>query len=294
MTRLRQMMLEELQRRNYSPGTIRCYLRAVADFARYFHRSPDQLHPQHIREYQAYLFRERKLDASSVTQKLAALRFFFIKTLKKPWSVAETPYPKQVRRLPTILSQEEVARLINSARNPFDQVLRMTLYATGARCAEVARLQVGDIDSSRMVVPIRAGKGREDRDVMLRPVLRAALREHWSRIKPKVWLFPAGRPPTATQPLNTPTVGRACHHAVQRAGLNKPVHVHTLRHCFATHLHEAGADLRTLQVLLGHRDWEETTLYIHLSRRHLSATASPRDALPLGATGKKDEPPGDE
>jgi integrase len=118
----------------------------------------------------------------------------------------------------------------NSARNPFDQVLLMTLYATGARCAEVARLQVGDIDSSRMIVHIRAGKGREDRDVMLSPVLLAALREHWSRIKPKVWLFPAGRRHTATQPLNTKTVWRACHHAVQRAGLNKPVHVHTLRH----------------------------------------------------------------
>ena len=294
MTRLRKMMLEELQRRNYSPGTIRCYLRAVADFARYFHRSPDQLRPQHIREYQAYLFRERKLDASSVTQKLAALRFFFVKTLKKPWSVAETPYPKQVRRLPTILSQEEVARLINSARNPFDRVLLMTLYATGVRCAKVARLQVGDIDSSRMVVHVRAGKGREDRDVMLSPVLLAALREHWSRIKPKVWLFPAGRRHTAAQPLNTKTVWRACHHAVQRAGLNKPVHVHTLRHCFATHLHEAGADLRTIQVLLGHRDLEETTLYIHLSRRHLSATASPLDALALGVAGKKDQPPGDE
>jgi site-specific recombinase XerD len=218
MTRQRKMMLEELPRRNYSPGTIRCYLSAVADFARYFHRPPDQLRPQHIREYQAYLFRERKLDATSVTQKLAALRFFFIKTLRKPWSVAETPYPKQVRRLPLVLSQEEVARLINSARNPFDQVLLMTLYATGARCAEVARLQVGDIDSSRMIVPIRGGKGREDRDVMLSPVLLEALREHGSRIKPKVWLFPAGHRHSATQPLNTKTVWRACPLAVQRAG----------------------------------------------------------------------------
>jgi len=293
MTRLRQMMLEELQRRNYSPATIRCYLRAVADFARYFHRSPDQLRPQHIREYQAYLFRERKLDPSSVTQQLAALRFFFIKTLRKPWSVAETPYPKPVRRLPTILSQEEVARLINSARNPFDQVLLMTLYATGARCAEVAQLQVGDIDSSRMVVHIRGGKGREDRDVMLSPVLLAALREHWSRLKPKVWLFPGNRWHSASQPIRTKVLWQACHYAAQRAGLKKSVHPHTLRHCFATHLHEAGTDLRTIQVLLGHHDLEETTLYIHLSRRHLSATASPLDALALGATGKKDEPPGD-
>jgi site-specific recombinase XerD len=294
MAGLGQMMLEELQRRNYSPGSIRCYLRAVADFAPYFHRSPDPLRPQHIREYQAYLFRERKLDASSVTQKLAALRFFFIKTLKKPWSVAETPYPKQVRRLPLVLSQEEVIRRINSARNPLDRVLLMTLYATGARGAEVARRQVGDIDSSRMIVPLRGGKGREDRDVMLSPVLLEALREHWSRIKPKGWLFPAGRRHTAPQPLNTKTVWRACHLAVQRAGRNKAVHVHTLRHCFAPHLHEAGADLRTIQVLLGHRDLQETTLYIHLSRRHLSATASPLDALARGATGKKDKPPGEE
>ncbi len=227
MTRQRQMMLEELQRRNYSPGTIRCYLSAVADFARYFHRPPDQLRPPHICEYQAYLFRERKLDASSVTQNLAALRFFFIKTLRKPWSMAETPYPKQVRRLPTVLSQEEVARQINSARNPFDQVLLMTLYATGARCAEVARLQVGDIDSQRMVVHIRGSKGREDRDVMLSPVLLEALRQHWSQLKPKE-AFPcrpsAYRHPTpqhrdrlARLPLYGSACGpqqiRACAHA---------------------------------------------------------------------------------
>jgi site-specific recombinase XerD len=293
MTRLRQMMLEELERRNYSQATTRCYLRAVADFARYFRRSPDQLRPEHVREYQAYLFRERKLDATSVTQRLAALRFFFIKTLRKPWSVADTPYPKQVRRLPSILSQEEVARLINSSRNPFDQVLLMTLYATGARCAEVARLQVGDIDSSRMVVHIRGGKGRQDRDVMLSPILLTALREPWSRIKSKVWLFPAGRRHLAPQPLNTKTVWRACHYAAQRAGLNKPVHVHTLRHCFATHLLEAGADLRTIQLLLGHHDLKETTVYLHLSTRHLRATPSPLDGLLLLSVGKKDEPPGD-
>ena len=230
MTRLRKMMLEELQRRNYSPSTIRCYLRAVADFARYFHRSPDQLRPQHIRQYQAYLFRERKLDPSTVTQKLAALRFLFTNTLRKPWSVAETPYPKPVRRLPLVLSQEEVALLIDSARNPFDQVLLMTLYATGARCAEVARLQVGDIDSQRMVVHIRGGKGREDRDVMLSPVLLAALREHWSRLKPKVWLFPGNRWHFALHPIGTKALRQACHYAAQRAGLKKGVHPHRLRH----------------------------------------------------------------
>jgi integrase/recombinase XerD len=294
MTRLRKMMLEELECRNYSEGTTRCYLRAVADFARYFHRPPDQLRPEHIRQYQAYLFRVRKLDASSVTQQLAALRFFFIKTLKKPWSVSETPYPKQVRRLPTVLSQEEVAQLINSAPTPFYRILVMTLYATGARCAEAARLQVHDIDSQRMIVHIRGGKGRKDRDVMLSPVLLQALREHWHRLKPKVWLFPGGRWHTAAQPICTKTLWHACHYAAQRAGLHHPVHPHTLRHCFATHLHEAGADLRTIQLLLGHRDLEETTLYLHLSSRRLSATASPLDALALPAPDKKNQPPGDE
>ena len=293
MTRLRQMMLEELQRRNYSQGTIRCYLRAVADFARYFHRSPDQLRPEHVREYQAYLFRERKLDASSVTQRLAALRFFFLKTLKKRWTVDDTPYPRKVRRLPTILSQEEVAQLINAARSPFDRILLMTLYATGGRCAEVARLQVGDIDRQRMVIHIRGGKGRVDRDVMLSPALLAALREHWSRLKPKVWLFPGNRWHSASQPIGCKAVLYACYRAARSAGLKKSVHPHTLRHCFATHLLEAGADLRTIQILLGHHNLKETTQYLHLSTRHLQATASPLDALALAAPGKKDDPPGD-
>jgi integrase/recombinase XerD len=145
MTRLRRMMLEELERRNYSPRTIECYIPAVEDFARYFHRPPDQLGPEHIREYQAYLFRQRKLDPNTVNQRLAALRFFFIKTLKKPWSVADTPYPKRVQRLPTVLSQEEVAQLINAAPTPFYRILLMTLYATGARRAELACLKVSDI-----------------------------------------------------------------------------------------------------------------------------------------------------
>jgi site-specific recombinase XerD len=169
----------------------------------------------------------------------------------------------------------------------------MTLYATGARCAEVARLQVGDIDSQRRVIHIRGGKGRVDRDVMLSPALLAALREHWSRLKPKVWLFPGNRWHTAPQPIRTKTLWHACYFAAQRAGLKKSVHPHTLRHCFATHLLEAGADLRTIQILLGHHDLKETTQYLHLSTRHLNATASPLDALALSATGKKNEPPGD-
>ena len=288
-----KMMLEELGRRNYSATTTECYIRAVDDFAHYFHCPPDRLGPQHIREHQAYLFRQRKLAPSSVTQRLAALRFFFTKTLKRSWSVAETPYPKKVQRLPTVLSQEEVAQLINAAPTPFYRILLMTLYATGARRDELARLKVSDIDSQRMVIHIQGGKGRKDRDVMLSPVLLEALREYWRGLKPKTWLFPGNRSHTAPHPITSKVIWHACHQAALRAGLHKRVHPHTLRHCFATHLLEKGADLHTIQVLLGHRDLEETTIYLHLSSRHLSATASPLDALALTGTGKKDEPSGD-
>jgi integrase/recombinase XerD len=283
VTHLRNLMLEELERRNYSPSTTLAYLRAVEDFARYFKRSPDQLGPDHIRQYQAYLFRERKLAPNSVTQRLGGLRFFYIKTLKQSWSAELTPYPKKVLRLPSILSQEEVTSLIESAPTPFQRTLLMALYATGLRRAELARLKITDIDSSRNVIHVQGGKGRKDRDVMLSPNLLEALREHWHslRRKPAIWLFPGNRWHTADHPISTKVIWFACKEAARLAGIRKEVHPHTLRHCFATHLLEAGADLRTIQILLGHRDLEETTIYLHLSQQHLNATASPLDALPL-------------
>src|SRR5438477_1607128 len=173
------MMLEELQRRNYAENTIRHYLRAVEDFARRFRFSPDRLGPRHIREYQAELFQKRKLSANSVRQHLAALRFFYIKTLRRAWSLSDTPYPKKTRSLPTILSREEVAQLLHASRTPCERILLMTLYATGVRRSELTHLKINDIDSQRMVVHIRGGKGRKDRDVMLSPKLLTALRTHW-------------------------------------------------------------------------------------------------------------------
>ena len=167
MTRLRKMMLEELQRRNYSQHTTRSYVRTVEDFARYFNRPPDRLGPQHIREYQAMLFHKRKLSPGSVAVHLAALRFFYRKTLRRAWSVEDTPYPKKDHRLPQILSKQEVERLINAASTAFHRTLLMTLYATGARNAEVTRLKFRDFDKQRMVVHILGAKGRKDRDVML-------------------------------------------------------------------------------------------------------------------------------
>jgi site-specific recombinase XerD len=285
------MMLEELQRLNYAETTIRNYIRTVEDFARRFNCSPDRLGPRHIREYQAELFQKRKLSSNSVVRHLAALRFFYIKTLRRTWSIAETPYPKWIFRLPTILSQEEVAQLIDAARTPYHRVLLMTLYATGARRAELTHLKLTDIDRQRMVIRIRGGKGRKDRDVMLSPKLLEELRAHWRRLhrKPRTWLFPGNRHHSGDRPIDTKTVWNACKEAAKRAGIQKDVHPHTLRHSFATHLLEAGADLRTIQILLGHRDLEETTIYLHLSQRHLNATASPLDSLKLKDRSPQDQ-----
>ena len=274
-------MLEELQRRSYAENTIRHYLRAVEDFARRFRCSPDRLGPRHIREYQAELFQKRKLSANSVGQHLAALRFFYIKTLRRAWSLADTPYPKKTRHLPTILSREEVAQLLQAARTPCERILLMTLYATGARNSELTHLKISDIDSPRMVVHIRGGKGRKDRDVMLSPKLLSALRGHWRfyHRKSSIWLFPSNY--RKDRPIDMKTVWYACQKAAQRAGIQKSVHPHTLRHCFATHLYEAGTDLRALQVLLGHEDLKDTLIYVHLAIQRLNATASPLDSLAI-------------
>lgn len=285
MTHLRKMMLEELERRNYTQSTTRAYLRTMEDFARYFKRPPDQLGPEQIREYVAHLFRDRKLTDNTVNQRVGALRFFYIKTLKRSWNVEETPYPKKRLHLPIILSADEVSQLIESALTPFHRAILVTLYATGVRRAELANLKIADIDSQRMVIHVRGGKGRKDRDLMLSPNLLEELRQHYRRLsrKPSGWLFPGGRWHTADHPIDSKVVWYACREAAKRAGIRKQLHPHTLRHCFATHLLEAGADLRTIQLLLGHSDLKETTIYLHLSQRHLSATASPLDALPIFA-----------
>ena len=222
---------------------------------------------------------------------VGALRFFFLKTLKRPWSGDEMPYPKKKIHLPVIWSPEEVACLIDAAPIPFYRTILMTLYGTGVRRAECAALKLTDIDAARMVLHVQDGKGGKDRDIVLSPHLLDELRAHYRRLarKPSVWLFPGGRWHTADYPISDKVVWHACREAAQRAGVNKPLHPHTLRHCFATHLLEAGADLRTIQLLLGHADLRETMIYLHLSRRHVGATVSPLDSLSIYASNP--EPP---
>jgi len=280
VTHLRQLMLDELQRRNYSPSTVRCYIHAVEDFSKYFHRSPERLGPSHIREYQVHLFRDRRLSAGTIQSRCAALRFLFVKTLRRPYLLDEIPFPKRPRKLPTVLSPEEVARLIDSARNLMHRTMLMMLYATGLRRAELCHLKVADIDSERMVIHVHQGKGSRDRDVLLTAKLLETLREYWRWMKPKTYLFPGMvNNWRADVPITEKIVWDAVAHAAKHAGIKKHVSPHTLRHSFATHMLEAGADLRTIQVLLGHSKLEHTTVYLHLSRRHLQAIPSPLEAI---------------
>jgi site-specific recombinase XerD len=282
MTDLRKRMLEELQRRNYSSTTIRYYLRVVEGFSRHFGKPPDRLSQRHLREYQVYLLTERKLHASTVCLHTAALRFFFVKTLRRSYLQPDLPYPKRPKRLPTVLSQDEVARLIDSASNLLDHAMLMTLYATGIRRAELIRLKVEDIDSERMIVHIRQGKRHRDRDVPLSPKLLNTLREYWRWMKPKTYLFPGMiRNWRADKPLTSKCVWTAVQLARKRAGIKKPVSPHTLRHSWATHLLENGTDLHTIQILMGHSDMRATSVYLHLSRRHLQAVANPAETMPM-------------
>jgi len=291
VTHLRKMMLEELQRRNYAKSTVEAYTSALRDFAKYFHKPPDQLGPEHIRQFQLHLLRDRKLAASTVKQRMAAVQFFFVRTLKRAYLREDFPYPKVPRRLPEILSQEEVARLIDSASNLSHRAILMTLYSTGMRRSELVRLKVGDVDSRRMVIHVRQGKGSKDRDVPLSQKLLETLREYWRWIKPKTYLFP-GQPGKrgSDVPLTAKAVWHACHGAVRRAGIQKRISPHSLRHSYATHLLESGADLHTIQLLLGHADMRHMTVYLHLSERHLHAVANPLDGLPVSDPGSAKRP----
>ncbi len=239
------MVLEELQRRNYSQKTAKIYIRTIWEFAKYFNRSPDELGPEQIRQFQAHLFSKQKLAAQTVAH----------------------------------------TRLIDAAPNLLYRTILMTLYSTGMRRAELVQLKAADIDKELMLVHIREGKGKRDRNVPLSPKLLDALREYWRWMKPVTYVFPGvvdGHRVDA--PASDKVVWHACKVAAKRAGIAKCVHPHTLRHSYATHLLEAGADLPSIQALLGHADIRDTTIYLHLSRKHLKAVANPLDEIPVSSS----------
>jgi len=283
VTRLRQRTLEELQRRNYSPETTRSYIHAVKQFAEYFGKSPEKLGPEEIRRYQLYLLNKKKCSAGTVKVHMSALRFLYKKVLKRhDLSFDDLVYPKKPKKLPVVLSAEEVARLIEATSHLMHRTVLMLLYGTGIRRTEASRLQVSDIDSQRMILHIRLGKGSRDREVPLSPKLLEVLRAYWRSRRPKGFLFPSSTGHRGTeQPICSKTIWNICKEAAVRAGISKRIGPHTLRHSFATHHLEAGTDLRTIQLLLGHADLKDTTVYLHLSHRHLHAASSPLERLAL-------------
>jgi site-specific recombinase XerD len=276
MTLLRQRMIDDLRVRNYARGTIDQYVSSVAIFARYFRKSPDELGPEHIREYQVFLVNTRKVSWPVFNQAVSALRFFYKTTLGKPWMIEHIPFPKQEKRLPVVLSPEEVASFLRVVTNLKYRTVLRTMYGSGVRISEALALRLEDIDSSRMLIRVRQGKGRRDRYTILSPTLLEELREYWKDQRPRPWLFPGASP---EQPVSKNSVIVAVRSARQKSGLKKRITTHTMRHCFATHLLESGVDLRTIQMLLGHRSLNTTALYLHVAAGALRADGKPIDLL---------------
>ena len=260
---LRTRLIEDLRIRNYASSTIKIYVRCVALFAKYFSRSPEELGADEVREYQLYLREKKKASWTFFNQTVSALRFLYGKTLQRDWMVEQIPYPRQETRLPEVLSFEEVSKLFSCVRTAVSRMILQTMYGAGLRLMEAVSLKKSDIDSERMVIRVRQGKGRRDRYVTLSATLLDTLRDYYKATRPKgEWLF-ANR--KGTRAIDHSTVQRACSLAARKAGLHKRVTTHTMRHSFATSLLEEGVDLRTIQILLGHRSLNTTAIYLHVA-----------------------------
>jgi site-specific recombinase XerD len=269
-------MIDDMRVRNLSGNTQRLYVDRVAKFARYFGKSPELLGPEDVRTYQVYLIHQKRASSSMLQQTVCALRFLYRNTLGKEWALPYIPTPRREKKLPVVLSQEEVSRFLDNLPNLKHRALIMTAYATGMRVSEVVSLRAADIDSDRMVIRVDQGKGRKDRYVMLSPNLLELLRAYWKVTRPADWLFPGQRRGTH---LTTKRALQVCIKAGAAAGLTKRATVRALRHSFATHLLESGANIRVIQVLLGHRSLRTTARYTQVSRETICSTSSPLDQL---------------
>jgi len=276
MTALRQRMLEDLRIRNYAPTTVACYIRSVAEFAQHFNKPPDQLGPEEIRAWQLFLLNEKRVKLSTYIQAVCALRFFYQNTLHRRIELDRIPLPRYEKKLPVILSKAEVKALLEAPKNLKHRAMLATMYGAGLRVSEVASLKMSDLDRERRVIWVRGGKGHKDRQVMLAEPLRDLLAAYWRWKRPTNWLFP-GRNPDF--PIATKSVFRACQKAAQKAGIRKPIHPHSLRHAFATHLLDEGVNLLVIQTLLGHAHLKTTARYLHLSDSVVRSTRSPLETL---------------
>jgi integrase/recombinase XerD len=281
MSTLRQRMTEDMQLRNLALNTQSSYLQQVSCFARHFGKSPAELGEEDIRAYQIYLTAEKKLSPGSIHTAIAALRFLYKVTLRRDWTVEDVlPLPKKPQTLPIVLSPGEVQQFLACVKSVKHRAILTTCYAAGLRISEAVHLKPAAIDSQRMVIRVEQGKGQKDRYVMLSPALLEILRGYYRLARPREWLFPGDRP---AEPITRDAVGDACQKALRLSGLSKPVTPHGLRHAFAVHLLEAGADVRTIQLLLGHRSLATTAQYLRLATNKVCATASPLELLPRPA-----------
>jgi len=277
MTPLRQRMIEELQLRGYAERTVRAYVHTVAQLAQFYHRSPDQLAEREIRQYLLHLGNVRKVARSTHTLALCGLKFFYQHVLGRDWHVLDIARPKPEKKLPVVLSRDEVWRALDSLRNPAYRACLTTIYACGLRLLEGALLQVPAIDSGRMLLHIR-GKGSNDRLVPLADGTLTLLREHWRTHRNPLWVFPSPRA-DLSGPLSHRALQSAFVRAVRAAGMHKRAHVHTLRHSYATHLLESGVALQLIQEYLGHSSVRTTTIYTHLTRELRDTVNDPVNAL---------------
>ena len=275
MTTLRQRMIEDLRLQNYSPKTERIYLYQIARLARYFRRSPDQLTQPQLDQYQRQLI-AKPVSWSDFNQAVCAMRFFYRKTLGYDWNIKHLPFPKQPEKLPVVLTLQEVRLLLAAIHNQKYRMLFSTMYACGLRISEAIALRISDIDSQRMFIRVQGGKGRKDRYVPLGEKLLVQLRDYWKKYRPPCYLFP-GREPNS--PVSVRTLRDAFRAAASSAGIEKPIKPHTLRHSFSTHLLEAGVDLRSIQLMLGHAKLETTAIYTHVTNDRIRSTLSYLDLL---------------
>lgn len=277
MTPLRQRLIEDLRLRNYSPETVKAYVRYVAQFARHFGRSPALLTLEHARQYQLHLL-EKKVSWSTYNQSVCALRFLYGTTLGRQEDIPRLPFGKKPKRIPVVLNRDEVLKLLQCVLSRKQRMLLTTMYATGMRVGEVVRLRVADIDSRRMTILVARGKGNKQRLVPLSHKLLTELRLFWQTHRNPEWLFPSRRP---DRPLSAAAPGRTLQRAKVRAGLKRRYSTHVLRHTFATELLEAGVDLFSIQKILGHRSLSTTAAYTHVRRSHLQEACQSLELLPL-------------
>ena len=274
MGKFHDLMDRDLQIRGYSLSTRKVYLARVRGFVRFFMSAPDLLAIEDIKRYLLDLTQVRRVSWSSFNQTVCALRFFYSVTLEKDWDIQRIPYQKTGRKLPQILSREEVETLLGALDNLKHRALLTTIYSGGLRLQEVLNLRISDIDSERMVIRVEQGKNRKDRYVMLSEELLPTLRQYWKAYRPDHWLFPGQDP---SNRLNPSSVQRVFKKAKKIAGITKPVTVHSLRHSFASHLLEDGTNIRVIQKLLGHKSVRSTEIYTHVASNYVNQTRSPLD-----------------